>query len=64
MKLRVTFKTTDAVTTALDQVFYGKDESEYEATSIAIGEFVKYGEEVVIEFDTDARTATVMKRGR
>ncbi len=75
MKVRVTFKTPDAVQDsvdreverAVDHVYRDGAESKQEAADDlrfqavrAISKWVKYGECVTVEFDTEAGTATVI----
>ncbi len=57
MKFRVTFKTPDALDYALDDFPY--DESREEAKEVA-KQFIEYGEYITVEFDTEAKTATVV----
>jgi hypothetical protein len=70
MKVRVTFKTPDAVDRALEDAAPDgycdpsvAETPEVEGMAAAkelIGKFVKWGELVTIEFDTAAGTATVV----
>jgi len=63
MTIRVTFKTPDAVSYALDRVLDCNDPEEFEQAEVAqkaIDKFVRYGEYITVEFDTDKGTATVV----
>lgn len=76
MKFRVSFKdpdtfddaVRDAVKAELDRSGLDADETEalidvrMAKVQKAIGHFVEYGEYIHIEFDTEARTATVIPR--
>jgi hypothetical protein len=56
MKLHITFKTPDAVDYAVDE--HGQEfKEEIKKTT---NKFVRYGELVTIEFDTETQTATVL----
>ncbi len=57
MKIRLTFKTPDAVEDALDQI---EDENQRDAAEQVCNKFFEYGEYVYIEVDTVAGTATVV----
>jgi hypothetical protein len=59
LKVRVLFKTPDAVSTALEDL-QGIRETDRDGAIKTISRFVRYGEIVTIEFDTDAGTATVL----
>lgn len=63
MKFTITFKTPDALDSVLNEQDYCDAEEQEEKSekilSIA-SKFIKYGEYVNIEFDTDAGTATVV----
>jgi len=56
MKIKVTFKTPDALDYALD----GVPEEEREAVEEKCAKWFRYGECVTIEVDTDAGTAVVL----
>lgn len=74
MKIRVTFKTPDAVDNAVEEavegVLAGADMDDDEADGAfevlrdgatqAVAKWVRYGECVTVEFDTEAGTATVL----
>jgi hypothetical protein len=70
MKFIVTFKTPDAVLDAIERelppAIVGNQEEEslraYEVEKLAefVAKWVRYGEYVDIEFDTEAGTATVL----
>ena len=74
MKFSITFKTPDAVDDALKEHFEvdAYDESpkamellgHRENAEMLMSQFVQHGEYVTIEFDTDAKTATVQKKGK
>lgn len=57
MKFTVTFKTPDAVHYATEDM----DEDQRAEAQRVASLFVKYGEVVRIEFDTDKETATVLR---
>ena len=59
MKIRVSFKTPDAVHYALQDSFPAQEDG-YEEAKELLEEYIKYGENVTIEFDTENRTATVL----
>lgn len=69
MKLVVTFKTPDAVESALassgdvhgDEMSDNRWESLVEHTNEQLKPWIEYGEYVRIEFDTKAKTAKVLK---
>ena len=67
MKIRVFFKTPDAVENALDSMGLSEgnnDESQMEALFEAknlIEKYVRHGENVLIEFDTETKTAEVVE---
>ncbi len=63
MRLRVTFKTPDAVDRAIrDARVDAVDDTGLEAeVRDTIDKFVRFGEYVTIEFDTTLGTATVLK---
>lgn len=56
MKFKVTFKTPDAVDYAIEDL---SEDEQAEAKETA-RKFVEYGEYVVVEFDTETQTATVL----
>jgi hypothetical protein len=61
MKIKVTFKTPDAVEVALqDQL--GDNLDKFEEAVDFINMFVRYGETITVEFDTLACTARVLKK--
>lgn len=66
MKIQITFKTPDALDAAFDQYCEPtkNDTSitmQYEEGVVdTLNKFIKYGEQVTIEFDFDAGTATVV----
>lgn len=57
MKFTVHFKTPDALDYALEDE---RDEDKQDAMREVAEKFIKYGENVVIEFDTVLGTATVL----
>ncbi len=59
MKIRLDFKTSDVVFYALQDI---DDPEEKEKAEVAIAQFVRYGENVSIEIDTETNEAKVMKR--
>ena len=74
MKIKITFKTPDAVDDALEQEFatnYEEDspsdrdeervEEMKETARNTIEKFVRCGEYITVEFDTDNDTATVLR---
>jgi hypothetical protein len=70
MKIRVSFKTPDAVSDALDDYFPHNEDGEYETEDSyqaredamsKLKQWVQYGECITIEFDLDANTANVVK---
>jgi hypothetical protein len=67
MKLRVTFKCPDAVDCAIKDAVDALDLTSDDAMDVSedirgkVTPWIKYGEYVTIEFDTDANTATVVK---
>lgn len=74
MKIKITFKTPDAVYCVLEDElatnYEDRAPSEADEEKVdgmraeyleTINKFVKYGEQVTIEFDTKKDTATVMK---
>ena len=73
MKFRVTFKTPDAVSDAIERYGFAPDksdseeqiESKYHFTSkmkVVTEKFVSYGECVTLEFDTDTQTCEVVSK--
>lgn len=56
MKFKVTFKTPDAVDYAIEDL----SEDEREEAKETARKFIEYDEYVVIEFDTETKTATVL----
>jgi len=71
MKLTIGFKTPDAVNCALDEYRdYSDgsddgrelDEEERETAKDKLARWIRYGENVIIEFDLDKMTAKVDKR--
>lgn len=58
-KLRVTFKSPDAVDMALQQI---QDEEKRDEAENVIRNYVQYGEYVTIEFDIETGEATVVGR--
>ena len=70
MKVRVTFKTPDALDYALEEAGFKNNENldcpeedldKWEAAKKTISKWIKYGEVVTIEFDLDAKTARVVE---
>lgn len=57
MKIVITFKCPDAVPCAL----FGVSEINKETVEESISKWIKYGEYIKVEFDTDAGTATVLR---
>ena len=57
MKFTVTFKTPDAVQYALEEL---PADADWEQAQAVIDKFVEYNEYVRVEFDTEAKTATVV----
>lgn len=71
IKFEVTFKTPDAVDSAIvwnlgprPSFDDGEDGVLRDQMRRAAAKFVKYGEYVTVEFDTEAGTATVQEVGR
>lgn len=62
MKLRVTFKTPDALEYALKDAAEGTSEEDIIAMEHLTSRFVQYGEYVTIKFDTESGTATVLPK--
>jgi hypothetical protein len=75
MKFRITFKDPDAVSDGIDEAAVASlpqglppDEASaladirHKKLEVFVNDFVSYGEYLVVEFDTDARTATVVPR--
>ena len=61
MKFVIKFKCPDASYLAMKDVHADGTESDVDAASALIDQFVEYGENVSIEFDTTTGTATVIK---
>jgi len=65
MKLKITFKTPDAVDHALREELGAFAEIDCEEDLIEctarLGKWVRYGESVTIEFDLDTMTANVLE---
>jgi hypothetical protein len=63
VKIRITFKTPDAVDYAVTEQVQGLPEEEADVQRgrilFSLGKYIKWGEMVTICFDTDAGTATV-----
>lgn len=59
-KFTATFKCPDALSDGINQS--GLEEKDVEKAYFLAQKFVQYGEYVTIEFDTDKKTATVLKR--
>ncbi len=57
MKIRITFKTPDAVFYALEEV---ADTEDLAPIKKAIDKFIKWDEQVTIEVDTETSTAIVI----
>ena len=65
MKLRITFKTPDALDYALSSLhsdYENVTEEEQKRIRIQLEKWISYGENVTIEFDTKNNTATVCER--
>ncbi len=73
MKFRITFKTPDAVSDAIESHGFGYDKSDSEEQADAkydfadkmkkvAEKFVSYGECVTVEFDTDTQTCEVVSK--
>ena len=60
MKFRVSFKTPDAVDAAIDSAMIDSRGADREALEGVVEKFVQYGENITVEFDTKAGTATVL----
>jgi hypothetical protein len=58
MKFELTFKTPDVIDQATHDLTDDRDEAEVVAFA---KKFVKYGEYIIVDFDTDAGTATVRR---
>jgi len=56
MKIRISFKTPDAVDYAIEHL----DENVRNEIKEDLATWIKYGESIKIEFDTDEKTATVL----
>jgi hypothetical protein len=61
MKIRVNFKTPDVLYDIESELDNAATEAERVAMENTIYQFVKYGECVRVEFDSDKGTATVLK---
>jgi hypothetical protein len=57
MTFSITFKTPDAMDYALKDI---EDEDEREEVKKFLSKFIKYSECITVEFDTKAKTATVV----
>ena len=65
MKFSVFFKTPNAVVTAIDTTHHhagALNKNSLSAMEKVANKFVKFGEQVEIEFDTEEGTATVVPR--
>ena len=68
MKIRITFKTPDAVDDAINDLELDENLDEeaklevLDSVTEFINKFVKYGELITVEFDTEDKTATVVSR--
>ena len=63
MKLKVTFKSPDALDCALTDARYnGATMEDLDAVTQLTSRFLQYGEYVTIEFDTESGTATVLPK--
>lgn len=60
MQVSLTFKTPNAVEMALIDV---EDEDERNTLRSLVEEYVRYGELITVEFDTEARSAKVLRCG-
>jgi hypothetical protein len=66
MKVSITFKTPDAlyyVEKNLKESFQDdpeKLEEELDGVHRCVGEYIQYGEQITVEFDTETGTATVL----
>ena len=58
MKFSITFKTPDAVEEAIYDHTY--DDNKQEEMRALTDKFVRYGELITVEFDTETGTATVV----
>jgi len=59
MKVKLTFKMPDAVEQALEDIA----EDDREEVRQACGKWVRYGEYITVEVDTEAGTCTVIPAG-
>lgn len=65
MKFRVTFKTPDAVSEALDsEEFDGESEELKQAMENFTLQWIEFGEYLTVEFDTARQTCKVVKVGQ
>lgn len=77
MKIQVTFKDPDVADDAISEAFEDleiegltdpeeaalvREHREKEARDFIFGTFMKYQEYITVEFDTEAKTATVVKQ--
>lgn len=63
MKLKVTFKSPDALDCALtDALYNGATMEDLDAVTQLTSRFLQYGEYVTIEFDAESGTATVLPK--
>jgi hypothetical protein len=67
MKLKISFKSPDAVDYALDEYFEDDEDTNLEEiedlkekVKESLGKWIEYDEYVVVEFDTDKMTARVV----
>lgn len=58
MKVRLTFKTPDVLDYALEDI---QDEDQRAEVEDICNQFIKYGEYLYVEIDTERETATVLK---
>lgn len=61
MKIRALFKTPDVIENALEDENLSYKEKEEQIRLCE--KWIKYGELVTVEFDTESMTATVIERG-
>lgn len=61
MKIYISFKSPDSVFYALRDSFKNLSKEQKEDIEDFLGEYIQYGEYARIEFDTDNKTATVVK---
>lgn len=64
MQMCVTFKTPDVINNQMSGLFYDEeaDFEEEKKMQDLVEKFVRYGELITIEFDSEAGTATVMEK--